>query len=444
VTARSPARLQLKSRLVPILVGLLLLLQVTIPFRGWLILLVVLGGLWLICYLWVRSLSTSLELKREMRYGWTQVGDRLEERFILSNDSYFPALWLEIQDLSNMPGYDTSRGTGVGSKGQSEWRTEGSCTHRGVFTLGPTRIVTGDPFGLYTVSLDIPLSQNLMVLPPIVPLPSIDVAPGGRAGQGRPRRTATERTVSAAGIREYTYGDSQRWIHWPISLHRNALYVRVFESTPASDWWVILDMDQNSQFGAGDHSSVEHGITLAASIVDRGLRAGRSVGFLAHGKEPVWLPPREGDHQRWNILRSMALLTPGDMSLQNLLARMRSTMGQGASLIIITSDLTGRWIDEVLLTMRRGAIPTILLLDNGSLVGANANVAQPAEEYEKVAAISALLTNLGVACYAMPPALFASSEAASGRLGQWNLQVLPTGKVVAIQPPKGESWRSLA
>jgi len=460
VSARSPARLQLKSRLVPIVVGLSLLLQIAIPFRGWLMLLAVLGGLWLICYLWVRSLSTSLDLTREMRYGWTQVGDRLEERFVLSNRSHFPALWLEIQDLSNMPGYDISRGTGVGSSSQTEWRTESLCAHRGVFSLGPTRIVTGDPFGIYTVSLEIPSSQNILVLPPIVPLPSIEVAPGCRAGEGRPRRTTTEPTVSVAGIREYRVSDSQHWIHWPLSLHRNALYVRVFESTRSSDWWVILDMNEKSQYGAGDNSSVEHAITLAASLVDRGLQAGKSVGFLTHAYAPdaqgddgkgtvpkapraVWLSPRSGDQQRWSILRAMALLAPGDAPLQALLARMRPALGQSASLIIITSDMTGSWIDEVLLAMRRGAVPTVLLLDNAQFI-AESGVTQSSQENGDPTSISAILTNLGVACYIIPPNVFATADAAPGHLGQWNLRVLPTGKVVAIQPEKGESWRSLS
>jgi hypothetical protein len=73
--------LKLNTRLLPALVGLLLLMQLIVPYRGWLILLVGLGGGWLVSYLWARSLAQGLRLTRETRFGWAQVGDRLEERF---------------------------------------------------------------------------------------------------------------------------------------------------------------------------------------------------------------------------------------------------------------------------------------------------------------------------------------------------------------------------
>jgi len=85
-------RLRLKARLMPGLVGLLLVLHLAVPYRGWLILLVGLGGAWLASYLWARSLADGLQLVREMRFGWAQVGDQLQERFTLFNPGWAPAL----------------------------------------------------------------------------------------------------------------------------------------------------------------------------------------------------------------------------------------------------------------------------------------------------------------------------------------------------------------
>ena len=96
-------------RLLPILIGVLLLLQLTFPYRGWTILLIGLGGLWLASFLWAHKLAGNLQLSREMRFGWAHVGDRLEERFTLTNTGFFPALWAEIVDHSTLPGYSASR-----------------------------------------------------------------------------------------------------------------------------------------------------------------------------------------------------------------------------------------------------------------------------------------------------------------------------------------------
>ena len=181
--ASSP-RLKLNNRLLPVLVVLLAIMQLVVPFRGWTILLVGLGGGWLVSYLWAWSLAHNLQLKRETRFGWAQVGDRLEERFTLINHGWVPALWVEILDHSTMPGYQISRVTGVGGNAENRWQTHGFCERRGLFTLGPTSLQTGDPFGLYTVNLHYPNLETLTVTPPVVPLPTIQVAPGGRIGNG--------------------------------------------------------------------------------------------------------------------------------------------------------------------------------------------------------------------------------------------------------------------
>ena len=125
------------------------------------------------------------------------------------------------------------------------------CSHRGLFTIGPTSLTTGDPFGIFTLQIQDPASRLVMVVPPIVPLPAIEVAPGGRSGSGRPRQNAPERTVSASTVRQYVPGDNLHSIHWKTTARRDSLFVRIFDGTPTSDWRIILDLDQAVQAGAG-------------------------------------------------------------------------------------------------------------------------------------------------------------------------------------------------
>ncbi len=362
---RQVAKLQLQPQawFLTALVGLLLVLQLLAPSRNWRILLVGLGGAWLISYLWAWSLGRRLRLTRELRFGWAQVGDKIVERFTLFNDGRAPALWVEVVDHSTIPNYQASRGTGVSSRHSIKWHREAICTRRGLFTLGPTTLRTGDPFGLYTVTLHYPTSLPLMVLPPIVPLPSIEVAPGGRAGEGRPRANALERSVSAAGVREYRSGDSLRWVHWRTSARHDALFVRLFDGTPASNWWILLDMDRRVQVGKDLDGTEEHAVILAASLADRGLRSGQAVGLAAHGEQLVWLPPREGEGQRWEVLRSLALVSLGSRPLAELLTGLRPTLEQQTSLVIITPAVDTAWVEALVPLLRRGAIPTVLLLD---------------------------------------------------------------------------------
>lgn len=332
-------------------------------YKGWSVLLIGLGAAFLLSYIWARSLANGLSLKREMRFGWAQVGDHLEERFTLVNRSRFPALWVEILDQTNMPNYWANQVRGIGANAESRWYVRSVCSHRGLYTFGPTSLSTKDPLGFFTVTIHDPTSTTMMVMPPVVTLPPIQVAPGGRAGEGTPRINAPERTVSSASVREYTPGDSLRWIHWPTSARRNDLYVRIFEGAPAGDWWIILDLDEAVQVGGGLESTEEHGVILTASLANLGMRSGRSVGMISHGKELVWLPPNMSDEHNWSILRELALIEPGTKSLSDLLDIVRPGLSQNTSLIVITPDVSGKWVEPLIGIRRHQIVPTVLLFD---------------------------------------------------------------------------------
>ena len=434
--ASTQAQVRLNSRLLPALFILLLLLQLTVPYRGWMALLAGLGGGWLVSYLWARSLARQLRFTREMRFGWVQVGDRLQERFTLINGGWAPAIWVEVVDHSTLPGYRSDTVRYVSAWSSTQWLSNGSCTRRGLFTLGPTTIRTGDPFGLYTVSLHSEESMALMVTPPVLNLPLIDIAPGGRLSGGpRSRAHAVDRTASSSGVRDYVPGDSWRWIHWRMSAHKGDLLVRRFDTEPASDWWILLDLDQEVQLGEGPDSTEEHGVMLAASLADLGLRSGRAVGLVAHGQELVWLPPRGGDGQRVAILQALALASPGKRPLVDLMRGdiVQPASGQRPSLILITAAGNGGWVESLCPLLGRGIIPTVLLLDPPSYGGTN-----------DVKATMAFLADLGIAYDVITRELFDRPEARPGRRGHWEWRTYRTGRAVPLRRPHDLTWKRLA
>lgn len=434
-TRMNTPRLKLNQPLLPALLVVLVILQLLVPYRGWMILLVTLGGAWFISFLWARALARHLSLVREMRFGWAQVGDSVEERFTLVNTHWLPALWVEIRDHSTLPGYAASRATGVEGNSENRWTIKSTCTQRGVFTLGPTTLYTGDPFGLYSITFDFAATTNMMVMPPVVPLPDIQVAAGKRSGEGRRGAHALEQTVNAAGVRDYTPGDAWARIHWPTCAHRDALFVRQFESTPSSDWWILLDLDPRVQAGFGQDSTLEHAIILAASLADRGLRSGRSVGLVACGhpsasSELIWLPPRGGESRRWEILRALALATPGERPLSELLAQIQPSLRGAASLVVITPAARGDWIQNLLPLRWRGIEPTVLLLDPVSFGGT-----------EDAGSALAVLADLEMARYLITRDVLDRPERHAGKQGQWEWRITPSGRALLARPLTGAGWR---
>jgi uncharacterized protein (DUF58 family) len=276
----------------------------------------------------------------------------------------------------------------------------------------------------------------MMVMPPVVRLPEIDVAPGGRAGDGRLMAKALDHAVNASSVREYVPGDSLRWIHWHTSARRESLFVRTFEETPSSNWWVFLDMDQHVQAGSGEAATEEHGVILAASLADRGLRAGKSVGLVTFGEQLVWLPPRLGADQRWEILRALALVSPGRRSLAGVLERARSALKHRSSLVVITPDVAGSWLDSISFLMQRGIVLTVLLLDQDSFDREGDRTLS-----SRTSRTLASLVDLGVTHYPITPDLLDRPEVRPGQIGQWRRT--PQGRWEPKFHPGELAWRQL-
>jgi uncharacterized protein (DUF58 family) len=430
-------RLRIDSLMLPVATLAILAAQIMGASPVWKGLLVVLGGIWLISYIWARSLQKNLHLERAMRFGWVQVGDKLEEQFILYNDGLFPATWVEVTDHSTLPGYSIARATGVGSQSWNEWHTSGSCGRRGVYKLGYTVIRTGDPLGIYLVEIIKPESVTLMVMPPVIALPSIEVTPGGYLGDGLPRINAPEQTVSAAGVRQYAPGDSLRLIHWATTARLNEPYVRSLEGAPVGDWWIVLDFDRYVQAHANESETTEElGVILAASLAERGLRAHRSVGLLASGNEPVWMRPEPGKHRQWEILRALALLNPGETRLAGLLESAGPSMGHQGTLIIITPSMESDWLKPLTNLFWRGFTPTVILIDPTSF-GA------PSSAVANAGVLDRLLGETSISHHIVTRNLLAQPDARPGPRGQWEWRIMPTGKAIPVRMPGDLTWKSL-
>jgi uncharacterized protein (DUF58 family) len=426
-------RLQINSYILPILALAALVMQLIDPSRIWSAALTALGGALVISYFWARSLVKGLHLVREMRFGWAQVGDQLEERFTVTNDGVFPATWMEVEDHSTLPDYNASLATGVDGNSNNQWYKNGVCTRRGLYMLGSTTLKSGDPLGIFTVILEDPARATLMVMPPVVPLPQLQITPGGYSGEGHPIPNAPEHTVGANGVREYTPGDSLRLIHWPTTARQQKPFVRLFDGAPAGDWWILLDLDEATQFGSGADSTEEHGVILAASLADRGLRARQSVGLVANGDSLTWIPAKQNENQRWEILRALALTKPGKTPLAELLERVRPTIGRHASLMLITASTRVDWLSALIPLQWRNIIPTVLLLDSQSF-----GYQQGTEQ------VAVALREMGVAHHIITRDLLDRPEARPGRQGQWEWRYSPTGRAILISAPEQIMWRRLS
>lgn len=424
--------LRLNAKIFPVIGVLAFIMQIIDPSRVWVILLIGIGGAWLVCWWWARGLARSLHFEREMRFDWAQVGDRLEERFTLTNQFILPATWVTLNDHSTLPDHHASVATGVDGSSASQWKVGTQCTRRGVYTLGGTTLETGDPFGMYTLILEDPTSQTLAVMPPVLSLPKFQIASSGWAGEGKPSRRSLEETINASHTREMVPNDPMRLIHWKTTARKDEFFVRQFEGTPAGDWWIVLDLHQDSQLGTGWDSTEEHSVILGASLAALGLNEDHAVGLAVNGNEPGWLPPRRNEYQLRSLLKALAVASPSALHLKDYLQRAGGSLSGHCSLLIITACADLEWTASLLPLMWRGVRPTVFLLDPLSFGGS-----------ADTAAISGMLQFMGVPYHVIPKELLDKPEARPGQAGEWEWRISATGKAIPVRAPQ-DDWRRMS
>lgn len=417
-------RIKLRQPFVAWIIVILLGLQFNEASRVYTILLVTFGGIFIVAYLWSRSLSRDIQLRRETRLTWVQVGGHIEERLTLSNTSLFPSPSIQFIDHSTMPDFNASKVTGISAGGIDQWSVSAFCRRRGMFALGDAHIITGDPFGIFEVTVHASERTSILVLPQPAHLPEYNIAPSGLLGEGQPRRNAPQQTMHASTVREFAEGDSTRLIHWPTTARMSKTFVRLMESAPEGDWWILLDLDQNSMRGTGWDSIEEQSVSLAASLTDLGLRGRKSVGLISNGAELGWISPHKGDGQKWEILQSLAIASPGKLPLSALFDKMQAALGKHHSLLIITASTQVNWIKSLPSLIKRGVIPTILLMDPKDF-----------DENESMEAVVSMLGQLDVRHYIIPRGLIEPAHIDPAPSDKWTWRATPTGQFIPVKNP---------
>ena len=327
----------------------------------------VIGGLVPICFVWARANLRRLEVTVERSADRLQVGQRAEARVRLGSGTFYPKLLLEVEDLTDMPGAPPRTIVSLPAHGQRNWRLSLPCSRRGVFSVGPIRISTGDPFGLFRFRRTYGAGQPLLVFPLPEGLPYFGAPPAQLPGEGTVRSRTHYVTPNAAAVRDYQPGDSFNRIHWPSTARLNRLMVKTFEMDPTSDIFLLLDLEAAVQSGEGDDSTEEYGVRIAASLAGHFLEANRLLGLLASGGEPLALEPARGAQHYHRVLEALALANAdGDVSLAGLLRNEERRFGRHSTLVVITPSVDEEWVSALQSLVQRGARAAVALLDPSS------------------------------------------------------------------------------
>ena len=300
-----------------------------------------------------------------------------------------------MRDFSTLPyHYSSHVVNNLGSRQSYSWRVTTICQQRGRYQLGPIRLRTSDPFGLFPMERDLAPTSNVVVFPMTFDIHQFALPVGILPGGDALRRRTHYITTNASSVRDYEPGDSFNRIHWRSTARRDRLVVKEFELDPLADIWIVPDM---SVFGhisprkqaaplpppPGDipgwlkmqefrlpESTEEYTVTIAASVAQFFLRRDRAVGMLGYGQSNEILQPDRGERQFNRILETLAVLrAEGEVPLQDMLYAESHLFPRGTTVIVVTPNSREEWSVAARQLSRRGLRVVTILVNPASFNG---------------------------------------------------------------------------
>lgn len=208
---------------------------------------------------------------------------------------------------------------------------------RGRFKWSSVTVFGTDALGLVTMNktYSLPPTEVLVVPTPLpleLDLPSASGWGSAETEAGQARGAGIE----PRGVREYTSGDSIRYIHWRSSARAQKLLVKEFETGSHAAVGFVIQRSSGSDHGIGGNTTLERMCSNAAYLTERMLRNGAQVLFptLEEGHKASPSP-----HERQQeILATLASIEADKAeSVSEEILRGGASMPRGSMLYVLIS-----------------------------------------------------------------------------------------------------------
>lgn len=332
---------------------------------------------------WCSVSLNNVTYRREFSYTRGFPDEKSQFKIFIQNQKLIPLSWLHIQDpwpYKVAPEDESILAPSNSSK-------FGYLTHlfslrwyesvqkkfniifrkRGIYTVGPASLVSGDLLGIFENHKSSETSECLTIFPALCDLSEVYLTPNNPFGQVRSNYRLFEDPNQPIGVREYHYEDSVRRIHWPATARTGKLQVKVFQHISSNVLVICLNVSTMEHYWEGIQPELfEYLISISATLIKDGIDAGYQVGMISNGcmtnSDQVFrIQPGRAPNHLAKLLQSLAGITPmTNTSFERLLMREVSRVPYGATLIILTATVSLD-IQETLLHLKRHERRIILL-----------------------------------------------------------------------------------
>lgn len=314
----------------------------------------------------VRRAFEKVHLTRHLAADRIFTGEELAVTITLHNPHWMPLVWVMVTEETPptvVASKERKAVLSLPARGSASWTYTVLGRRRGVHTIGPSTLETGDPFGLERLAGRSETFSHLLVYPKIRPLEHLGLPSRLPFGEMRTNRRFFEDPARVIGVREYEAGDSFNRIHWKLSARTGELFVKEYQPTIALETVVFLNLNLDEYHMSTVEFTSELAIEVAASVCYYLCNQRSRVGLVTSGKdplapprdEPVMIPGRKGPAQLTELLELLAKVelargTP----INDLLAYGSRHLPWGSTLIVVTLEDTPELLEATVQLSQSG------------------------------------------------------------------------------------------
>ena len=284
------------------------ILCLAIPFR--LLQFIGFSLFFVICvsYVYAKILSNNIKVTRTIKELKLACKEETEISFALKNFCRLPAFICYYSDEAPYLYVYNNGNSGITTLRRHEIKHVTyriAAQYRGLYPVGPVKIKTSDPLGLFEVDIEVPCELKIMVRPARIKLYA-ETHPGFPQGVIKINNPVYEDITMRRSVREYINGDEQKRINWRLSAKFGELFTNQYEESYDAPFFIFLNLAEEDYELKNRSYHSEKAIEIAAALVELSRKHKQRCGFAAYGTDFPYLKPRQ--NQADVILDILALI----------------------------------------------------------------------------------------------------------------------------------------
>jgi len=357
---------------LPILILLFLVVAVLLRQDFVFYLVYVLTGTYLFSQWWTGRNLRHLRVHRRFT-DHVFLGETADVEIEIENTSWWPVPWLRCDEA---PPGDLITGGGVSAvvsvrpKERVRLHYELPGWRRGYYSVGPTRLATGDLFGFAEARASGDQVDHLTVYPRVIPLAQAALTSRSPQGTIKSTQHVFADPTRPVGVRNYQPGDPLHSVDWKSSARTGRLQVKKYEPAVSLGSVIFLNLHAPTYSRPIRHNASEWAIVLAASLANYLVDQRQAVGLACNGidaptETACWyIAPRPGRTHLMKLLEWLARVQLAETTpLADWLPTAVQDLPWGTTVVAITptgDEATCRALHHLL---RSGLNPALVVVE---------------------------------------------------------------------------------